>query len=253
MGPDGALYAVDTGSTVTQMVRRAPVRFRSKLQGSPQELYATMTGALLARVGRQGARARGARAPTRRRCPRRCPSEADRAELLRRPGRGGHRYRGRACTRPRARTPPKSIRLSGPPAWRCCSRRPGIGSTSPRTDDELLVLDRYSGDRLAAIDLPGPAKGASRRPLRAVAPGAAGRRRLGLGDRRRPRAVRRRGGRQVGRPTCRPSRRPTRCWSAAGKRCRRHSISAPRASPRPVASRDGAGDEWLPVAVAAGA
>ena len=28
MGPDGALYAVDTGSTVTQMVRRAPVRFR---------------------------------------------------------------------------------------------------------------------------------------------------------------------------------------------------------------------------------
>ena len=51
MGPDGALYAVDTGSTVTQMVRRAPVRFRSKLQGSPQELYATMTGALLARVG----------------------------------------------------------------------------------------------------------------------------------------------------------------------------------------------------------
>ena len=51
MGPDGALYAVDTGSTVTQMVRRAPVRFRSKLQGAPKELYATMTGALLARVG----------------------------------------------------------------------------------------------------------------------------------------------------------------------------------------------------------
>src|SRR6185312_2188372 len=51
MGPDGALYAVDTGSTVTQMVRRVPVRFRSKLQGAPQELYATVTGALLARVG----------------------------------------------------------------------------------------------------------------------------------------------------------------------------------------------------------
>src|SRR5690242_8297373 len=51
MGPDGALYAVDTGSTVTQMVRRVPVRFRSKLQGTPQELYATITGALLARSG----------------------------------------------------------------------------------------------------------------------------------------------------------------------------------------------------------
>jgi len=28
-----------------------------------------------------------------------------------------------------------------------------------QTDDELVVLDRYSGDRLAAIHLPGPAKG----------------------------------------------------------------------------------------------
>ena len=31
--------------TVTQMVRRAPVRFRSKLQGTPRQVYATMTGA----------------------------------------------------------------------------------------------------------------------------------------------------------------------------------------------------------------
>jgi hypothetical protein len=50
VGPDGALYAVDTGSTVTQLVRRAPVRFRSKLQGTPAELYGTMGGAVLARL-----------------------------------------------------------------------------------------------------------------------------------------------------------------------------------------------------------
>jgi hypothetical protein len=50
VGPDGALYAVDTGSTVTQLVRRTPVRFRSKLQGTPAELHGTMSGAVLARL-----------------------------------------------------------------------------------------------------------------------------------------------------------------------------------------------------------
>ena len=50
VGPDGALYAVDTGSAVTQVVRRAPVRFRSKLQGKPEALYATMGGTLVARI-----------------------------------------------------------------------------------------------------------------------------------------------------------------------------------------------------------
>lgn len=51
LGPDGALYAIDTGSVITQFVRRAPLRFRSKLQGSPTELHGTMSGTLLARLG----------------------------------------------------------------------------------------------------------------------------------------------------------------------------------------------------------
>ncbi len=50
VGPDGALYAVDTGSMVTQLIRRAPVRYRSKLQGKPDVLYATMGGTLLGRI-----------------------------------------------------------------------------------------------------------------------------------------------------------------------------------------------------------
>jgi hypothetical protein len=50
LGPDGALYTVDTGSTVTQLVRRTPVRFRSKLQGKPAALHGTMDGALLAEL-----------------------------------------------------------------------------------------------------------------------------------------------------------------------------------------------------------
>ena len=50
VGPDGALYAVDTGSTVTQLVRRTPVRFRSKLQGKPRALHGTMGGMLIAQL-----------------------------------------------------------------------------------------------------------------------------------------------------------------------------------------------------------
>jgi hypothetical protein len=51
VGPDGSLYTIDTGKVVTQLVRRTPVRFRSKLQGTPSELLATMSGSLVARLG----------------------------------------------------------------------------------------------------------------------------------------------------------------------------------------------------------
>ena len=157
MGPDGALYAVDTGSTVTQMVRRAPVRFRSKLQGSPQELYATMTGRPACPRRREGARARGARL---------------------RPAAGVHDAPVRGRSRPtfygdlvavatdtavimyqtQGKNAPKSIRLSGHPVAVLFSPS-GHRLYVAQTDDELVVLDRYSGDRLAAIHLPGPAKG----------------------------------------------------------------------------------------------
>src|SRR4029450_8125112 len=51
VGPDGSLFTIDTGEVVTQLVRRTPPRFRSKLQGTPQALNATMSGSVLARVG----------------------------------------------------------------------------------------------------------------------------------------------------------------------------------------------------------
>jgi hypothetical protein len=48
IGPDGAVYAVDTGQAVTQIVRRSPVRFRPKLAAAPRALYGTMSGTLVA-------------------------------------------------------------------------------------------------------------------------------------------------------------------------------------------------------------
>ena len=50
VGPDGALYAVDTASNVVQVLHRTPVRFRNKLQGAPRDLEATMGGMLVARL-----------------------------------------------------------------------------------------------------------------------------------------------------------------------------------------------------------
>lgn len=48
IGPDGAVYAVDTSATVTQFVRRTPLRFRTKLTITPRALYGTMNGSLIA-------------------------------------------------------------------------------------------------------------------------------------------------------------------------------------------------------------
>jgi len=156
MGPDGALYAVDTGSTVTQMVRRAPVRFRSKLQGVPQELHATMTGALLARIGEKAPvlEVLGSdQAPVSTTLPsdRLAPSfygdlvavATDTAVVV-------YETQGKR--------PPRSIPMSGHPRAVLFSPS-GHRLYVAQEDNELLVLDRYSFDRLAAIELPGPAKG----------------------------------------------------------------------------------------------
>ncbi|HEX3273891.1 MAG TPA: SPOR domain-containing protein [Gemmatimonadales bacterium] len=155
MGPDGALYAVDTGSTVTQMVRRAPVRFRSKLQGSPLELYATMTGAVLARIGDKAPvlEVLGPdQAPTTATLPsdRMAPSfygdlvavATDTAVIL---------------FQTQGKNEPLSIRMSGHPRavlFSPSGHRVYVAQDQP----ELVVLDRFGGERLSSIDLPGPAK-----------------------------------------------------------------------------------------------
>jgi hypothetical protein len=154
VGPDGALYAVDTGSTVTQLVRRAPVRFRSKLQGKPAALYATMGGTLLARIeGRSPAiEVLGSDQP-----PEILPTPdgpvttsywgdlvavaADTAVVLYESG-GKHERR--------------SIPVSGH-ARAVVFSPSGHRIYVAREDGGLLVLDRFSGDRLFDIELPGAA------------------------------------------------------------------------------------------------
>ncbi|MGH2975163.1 MAG: SPOR domain-containing protein [Gemmatimonadales bacterium] len=159
VGPDGALYAVDTGSVVTQLVRRTPVRFRSKLQGTPAELHGTMSGSLLARLAgnKPTLEVLGSDQP-----PASTPLPAGpiATSLF------GDLVAVAADTAvvvydPTAKRAPHVIRVSG-------HARDVIFSPSghriyvARDDRDLLVLDRFSGDQLGEITLPGPARGLRR-------------------------------------------------------------------------------------------
>ncbi|HEU4699504.1 MAG TPA: SPOR domain-containing protein [Gemmatimonadales bacterium] len=48
VGPDGSVYAVDTGRAVTRVARRTPTRYRDRLAADPTALYPTQDGDLLA-------------------------------------------------------------------------------------------------------------------------------------------------------------------------------------------------------------
>jgi hypothetical protein len=48
VGPDGTLFTVDDSLRIVQFVRRNPVRFPSRLQARPRDLFGTRTASLLA-------------------------------------------------------------------------------------------------------------------------------------------------------------------------------------------------------------
>ena len=156
LGPDNALYAVDTGSTVTQMVRRAPIRFRNKLQGSPRRVYATMTGALLARVGDKAPvlEVLGSdRSPVSTTLPGEAIAPSFYGDLI-----AVATDTAVVLFQSQGPNAPKVIRLSGHPTAVMFSPS-GHRLYVAQVDDQLLILDRWSGEELKAIDLPGPAKG----------------------------------------------------------------------------------------------
>jgi hypothetical protein len=156
IGPDGALYAVDTGSTVTQMVRRAPVRFRSKLQGSPRELHATMTGALLARVGEKAPvlEVLGSdQPPTSMTLPSEEVVPSFFGDLI-----AVATDTGVVLYQTQGKNQPKPIRVSGHPRAVLFSPS-GHRLYVALADGALVTLDRFSGEQLDKTDLPGPAKG----------------------------------------------------------------------------------------------
>ncbi len=160
VGPDGALYAVDTARNIVQMVRRTPVRFRNKLQGTPSELHGTMGGMLVARLADDKPRLEvlGSDRP-----PATFPVAegeqtlsfwgdlvavaADTAVVLYEVEGDSDGDRDRV-----------SIPVSGG-AKAVLFSPSGHRLYVARATDGLLVLDRVSGQELFEIDLPGPAVG----------------------------------------------------------------------------------------------
>jgi SPOR domain len=155
LGPDGALYAVDTGSTVTQFVRRTPVRFRSKLQGKPAELHGTMDGALLALLAGKPATLEFLgpdQAPTSLQLPEGQVATTFLGDLV-----GVAADTGVVLYTPQNKSKPHSIHTEGD-ARAVLFSPSGHRIYIARAAAPLIVMDRFEETRLREIELPGPAR-----------------------------------------------------------------------------------------------
>jgi hypothetical protein len=156
LGPDGALYAVDTASSVVQLVRRTPVRFRSKLQGKPAELHGTMDGALMARLAgnRPALEFLGSdQAPTSTPLP-----EGELASSFIGDEIAVAADSAVGLYAPQQKSKPRVIPIEGD-ARAVLFSPSGHRLYVARAAAPLLILDRFEGTRLREIELPGPAKG----------------------------------------------------------------------------------------------
>lgn len=155
VGPDGAVYAVDSGAVVTQIVRRTPVRFRTKLAGATRGLYGTMNGALVTVPAADRAEAMALTSD----------QALGRASLP--GGAAAATYLGDLVAvaadsaivlyEPQAKQPVRVLPVSG--RARAVAFSPsGHRVYVARGKGDIQVFDRFSKDALESIDLPGPAR-----------------------------------------------------------------------------------------------
>jgi hypothetical protein len=155
VGPDGAVYAVDTAATVTQIVRRSPVRFRTKLAGTTRGLYGTMNGALVALPAAEHGQAMEL-TPDQAQGRAALPSGSAAATYL------GDLVAVAADTavilyEPLAKQPVRAIDVSGRAravAFSPSGHRLYVASGK----GDIRVLDRVSNTVIGTIELPGPAR-----------------------------------------------------------------------------------------------
>jgi hypothetical protein len=155
LGPDGALYAVDTASSVVQLMRRTPVRFRSKLQGKPTQLYGTMDGALIARLGGDKAALEylgSDQAPSSTPLPKGQTAFSFLGDLV-----AVAADTAVVLYAPQRKSEPRSLPVSGD-ARAVMFSPSGHRIYVARAAAPLLVIDRMDGTHLHEIELPGPAR-----------------------------------------------------------------------------------------------
>jgi hypothetical protein len=154
MGPDGTLFTVDDSNFVTQTVRRTPVRLHPRLSSRPLALFGTKDDLLLTILGgktnslavigsdsHDSATALPAGPVTATFWGDLLAVAADSAVVL---------------FDPRGATPPRSDRVSGH------ARLVAFSPSGHRlfvadADGRIQVMNRYSGEMIETIDLPGPA------------------------------------------------------------------------------------------------
>jgi hypothetical protein len=155
VGPDGALYAIDTANSVVQLVRRTPVRFRSKLQGKPTQLHGTMDGGLVARLGgdRPALEYLGSdQAPSSTPLPNGQLASSFLGDLI-----AVAADTAVVLYAPQRKSEPRSIPIAGD-ARAVMFSPSGHRLYVARAAGPLLVLDRFDGVQLTEIQLPGPAR-----------------------------------------------------------------------------------------------
>jgi hypothetical protein len=155
VGPDGAVYAVDSSSTITQFVRRAPVKFRPKLAAAPRDLFGTQNGSLVVLPERGRGEAQL------------LSSDQARAAAQLPAGAAAATYLGDLVAvatdtavvlyEPQAATPVRSIDVSGGSSAVAFSPS-GHRLYAALQRGDIRVIDRLSGETLDAIDLPGTAR-----------------------------------------------------------------------------------------------
>jgi hypothetical protein len=155
VGPDGALYAVDSGAVVTQIVRRTPVRFRTKLVGATRGLFGTMNGALVTVPAADRAEAMS------------LTSDQAQGRAALPGGAAAATYLGDLVAvaadsavilyEPQAKQPVRVLPVSG--GARAVAFSPsGHRLYVARGKGDIQAFDRFSSDALESIQLPGPAR-----------------------------------------------------------------------------------------------
>jgi SPOR domain len=155
VGPDGALYAVDTANSVVQLVRRTPVRFRSKLQGTPARLHGTMEGGLVVQLAgdKPALEYLGSdQAPSSTPLPKGQFASSFLGDLV-----AVAADTAVVLYAPQRKTEPRSIPIAGD-ARAVMFSPSGHRLYVAQAAGPLLVLDRFDGAQLREIELPGPAR-----------------------------------------------------------------------------------------------
>lgn len=153
IGPDGALYTVDDQDSVTQILRRTPLRFPAKLPGRPRDLFGTGGDQLLAVFAGDKNRLAivGGDQPI---------------EIVTLPkGDAAATFWGDLVAvaadtavilyEPRSRKPLRSLRVPGNPRSVIFSPS-GHRLYVATRDDRIRIVDRFSDELIGKIDLPGP-------------------------------------------------------------------------------------------------